>query len=538
MPAPIRILHLEDNPHDAELVRDRLEADGLACEITWVQSREHYESALAGPAAFDVILCDFNLGGYDGFAALKLALEKQSGAPVIMVSGSLRPEEAVASLKLGATDYLFKERLERLVSAVNRAIVEAREHYERQQAEAELAQFKHTLDQTLDCVFMFRSEDLRFTYANEGAKRQVGYGGAELLGMTPLDIKPEFTPESFRQLLRPLLDGTQPSLAFQTLHRHKAGHDIPVEVFLQLVHQEGREPRFVAIVRDITARKLAEEENRLLLAFTQTIAEAENFNSALAAALQMVSESTAWDFGEAWIPSSAGTYLELSSSWYCRVQNVESFRTVSDQFTFAPGVGLPGRVWVSKKPAWIPDVTVDPNFSRALFAKEVGFHAAVGIPILAANDVVAVLCFFLRQLRHEDGKMVALVSAVAAQLGTLFQRKRTEEALRKSHEDYRRVIEDIFKFVPEALLVFTRSLNLFKDNQAFEDLVRTYAPKLNYTEPELRETLLQEIRAKVLSGGAGEIRIPPKNRDEQGTRGSDHPGEGAEPPAPQIPGLP
>ena len=111
------------------------------------------------------------------------------------------------------------------------------------------------------------------------------------------------------------------------------------------------------------------------------------------------------------------------------------------------------------------------------------------------------------------------------------------EVLHKSHEDYRRVIEDIFKFVPEALLVFTGNLNLFKDNQAFEDLLRTHAPKLNYTEPELRETLLQEIRAKVLSGDAGEIRIPPKNRDEQGTRGPDHSGEGAEPAAPPIPGL-
>lgn len=112
------------------------------------------------------------------------------------------------------------------------------------------------------------------------------------------------------------------------------------------------------------------------------------------------------------------------------------------------------------------------------------------------------------------------------------ERKRTEEALHKSHEHYRRVIEDIFKFVPEALLVFARNLNLYKDNKAFDDLVRTYAPKLNYTEPELRELLLNETRAIVLSGEAGEIRIPSKNRDEQGTRRPDHSGEGVEPPAP------
>jgi PAS domain S-box-containing protein len=77
-----------------------------------------------------------------------------------------------------------------------------------------------------------------------------------------LDIKPEFTPERFREMVQPLLEGTQPSLTFQTLHRRKDGHDIPVEIFLQLVDHPSREPRFVAIVRDITERKRVEIEMR------------------------------------------------------------------------------------------------------------------------------------------------------------------------------------------------------------------------------------------------------------------------------------
>ena len=124
--------------------------------------------------------------------------------------------------------------------------------------EAELAQFKATLDQTLDGIFMYRADDLRFIYVNEGGKQQVGYSEAEMLKMTVLDIKPEFTPESFRQMVQPLLDGARPSLTFETLHRHEDGHEIPVEVYLQLVRQEGHEPRFMNIVRDITERKRAE----------------------------------------------------------------------------------------------------------------------------------------------------------------------------------------------------------------------------------------------------------------------------------------
>lgn len=127
------------------------------------------------------------------------------------------------------------------------------------QLHTELSQFKNTLDQTLDGVFMFAPDTLRLTYVNEGARRQVGYSEAELLQMQVLDIKTDFTRERFRQLLQPLIDGVQPSLTFQSLHRHKNGHETPVETFLQLISLEGQEPRFVAMVSDISERKRAEQ---------------------------------------------------------------------------------------------------------------------------------------------------------------------------------------------------------------------------------------------------------------------------------------
>lgn len=136
--------------------------------------------------------------------------------------------------------------------------------------EMALAQFKSTLDQTLDCVFMFHPDTLRFTYCNRGACEQVGYSPTELFTMTPVDIKPRLSLEQFQAVVQPLRDGTLPSLSFETIHRHKDGHDISVEIVLQLVRQVGASPLFVAVVRDITARKQAEEalrtsENRLRL---------------------------------------------------------------------------------------------------------------------------------------------------------------------------------------------------------------------------------------------------------------------------------
>ncbi|MEO6293808.1 MAG: diguanylate cyclase, partial [Burkholderiaceae bacterium] len=126
-------------------------------------------------------------------------------------------------------------------------------------SERKTRQFKNTLDQTLESVFMFQPDTLRFTYVNEGAKRQTGYSEAELLQMTALLIKPEYTRETFQQLVQPLIEGVLPSLTLQTVHRHRDGHDIPVEIFLQFIHLAGQDPLFVAMVSDISERKKSEQ---------------------------------------------------------------------------------------------------------------------------------------------------------------------------------------------------------------------------------------------------------------------------------------
>jgi diguanylate cyclase (GGDEF)-like protein/PAS domain S-box-containing protein len=128
----------------------------------------------------------------------------------------------------------------------------------------ELNRLKSTLDKTLDCVFMFEPDTLKFFYLNEGAIKQVGYSSKELLQMTPVDIKPDYNEAQFRALIQPLLDGRKDSLTFETVHRHKDGHNLPVEIFLQYVKPTNETPRFVAIVRDLSERIEAQERLRHL----------------------------------------------------------------------------------------------------------------------------------------------------------------------------------------------------------------------------------------------------------------------------------
>jgi len=131
---------------------------------------------------------------------------------------------------------------------------------DRKQTELELQQFKSTLDRTLDCVFMFDAATLRFIYVNQGATEQVGYSREQMLQMHPYDIKPDISEARFKVLIGPLLQGEKSLITFETRHRHRDGHDIPVEISLQYIQLADERPRFVAVVRDITERKKAEAE--------------------------------------------------------------------------------------------------------------------------------------------------------------------------------------------------------------------------------------------------------------------------------------
>ena len=153
MEESIRILHLEDSVRDAELIGGHLAASGLACNITLAKDRPCFETALgAGP--WHIILCDYNIPGYDGLSALQLAQRKTPQTPVIMLSGSLNSEEAVRCLHAGAIDYLFKERLERLASAISRALQLVDAHQRQLAAEQALREseerFRQLAEQSRD----------------------------------------------------------------------------------------------------------------------------------------------------------------------------------------------------------------------------------------------------------------------------------------------------------------------------------------------------------------------------------------------------
>jgi PAS domain S-box-containing protein len=175
----------------------------------------------------------------------------------------------------------------------------------------------------------------------------------------------------------------------------------------------------------------SEEQLDLLQTITMEVAAASDLASALEIVLRDVCEKTGWVLGHAWVPNRDGTILDLVAAWYCGDSELKPFRVASEAFHFKPGLGLPGRVWKSEQPAWVENVTHDPNFPRSAAARTAGLKTGVAVPILSGGKVIAVLEFFMRESREQSERLLNVIAAVAGQLDLLKRATRAEAATRE-----------------------------------------------------------------------------------------------------------
>lgn len=194
----------------------------------------------------------------------------------------------------------------------------------------------------------------------------------------------------------------------------------------------------VELSRDVTERERIREENTLLLDITRKIGEAPDFEAALDQVLGEIFAATGWGYGEAWTPDSSHSVLSLSDAGERYLSGgLRRFRESSLGVELEPGEGLPGRVWRTGEPEWIPDVSTatDEAFPRADLARDAGLHAAFAVPITSGGELNTVLVFFLFESRPQDTHFVEGVSTVATQLGKLLERKRLEQRLKTRNEE-------------------------------------------------------------------------------------------------------
>jgi PAS domain S-box-containing protein len=200
---------------------------------------------------------------------------------------------------------------------------------------------------------------------------------------------------------------------------------------------------YIGSATDITERKRAEERLRVQHTVAQILAEAATIEEATPRILRAMGECLGWDVGALWrVDREAGT-LRCVELWHKASIKVPEFERASREFTFVPGLGLPGRVWSSREPEYIADVVPDPNFPRAPIAEREGLHAAFGFPLLLGGEVLGVVEFFSREIGQPDQELLNMLATVGSQIGQFIERQRAETELRESEQNYRMLFESI-----------------------------------------------------------------------------------------------
>ncbi|MDX6385245.1 MAG: hypothetical protein QOK48_2818 [Blastocatellia bacterium] len=180
----------------------------------------------------------------------------------------------------------------------------------------------------------------------------------------------------------------------------------------------------------VTERKQAERQLGGSLSVTRILAESPALADALPRIMQRICNAFEWEVGAMWMVDDDAGVLRCVKVWPSLgppSPSASRFETMSRGYSFLPGEGLPGRVWTSLKPAWIPDVTSDNNFPRAQAAAAEGLHAAFAFPVLSGEKFLGTMEFFSHEIREPDQALLGTFTGIGSQIGQFLQRKQIEE---------------------------------------------------------------------------------------------------------------
>ena len=430
----MKFLLLEDSPLDAEVVLATLIDGGINCQLWQVDTREEFVGALKSDR-FDLILADYALPGFDGAAALNIARAMCPNVPFIFVSGSLGEELAIETIKQGATDYVLKQRLERLIPCVHRALREARVERDRQEMELALreseARFRSFAENSNDVIWITDAREYRLIYVSSSYETIWGRSADEIY--TDLNNFIDFIHLEDRDRVRTSWQQCCRRVVTQEYRVIRPdGGTIWIRDRGFPIHDEQGNLLWIGgIAEDITERKQAEatltadlKDTQMLRDLSARLATEDDiqvlYDKIIAAAITLMRS----DAGTIQILESETQDLLLLASQGLEQNTVEHLYRLNASSNTSCGIAL-----TTKKRAIINyDVpkSEDPYGSLQKFV-EVGFLCGQSTPLISrSGKPIGMVSTYWRQHYQPTERQLRFLDLLARQAADLIDRKLLE----------------------------------------------------------------------------------------------------------------
>ena len=314
---------------------------------------------------------------------------------------------------------------------------------ERDRVEAALRKQEEELQQQADLLnlaneaIFARQLDSRVIYWNRGAEQLYGYSQDEAIGSFSHELLATEFPKGWDHFGASLLAAGEWSGELKQKTKH--GRHIDVESRFKLIDDRSGSYVILECNRDITHRKQTARRLATEHQVTLALAESESPELAWGKTLEIMGAGLEWDAGTFWLVDKKSQMLQCLESWH---DPSKDFTDFGKRPSLARGIGLPGRVWQSEEPLWIPDIVKEASTLQLSLPGD-NVHAVFALPIKLRNEVLGVIEFFSTAVRELDDDVLKTAQAIGGEIGQFAERMRAEAALRQSEEHLRNQAQEL-----------------------------------------------------------------------------------------------